>query len=262
MSNDVIKPMLVAPVEASASSPVEASTPRADRGAGIHKPRGRPFEPGRSGNPNGRPKGSRNRITRALEELIDGKAEALVAKAIEKALEGDSSMLRALLSRTVPARRARTVELELPSIETAADAPAASAAVLAACTCGEISPAEADAIMALIRTHVHIIEATGRARLAVLEAKLPEALPEQRKSEEGQKCTSRREVLTSKPKFELTPPEILELGELLRQDPLYPSYIAWGRGLPEVRYEGKPLKHKLRVRNPCPACRTTSEQLC
>ena len=98
--SDVIKPMLIAPVEASASS--------------LDKPRGRPFEAGRSGNPNGRPKGSRNRITRALEELIDGKAEALVAKAIEKGLKGDSSMLRALLSRTVPAQRARTVELELP----------------------------------------------------------------------------------------------------------------------------------------------------
>jgi len=212
--SDVIKPMLVPPVEASALSPVEASTsspveisvsppattentpeapspasapnglndqactdplatPRVNSDAEIHKARGRPFEPGRSGNPNGRPKGSRNRITRALEELIDGKAEALVAKAIEKALEGDSSMLRALLSRTVPAQRARTVELELPSIETAADAPTASAFVLAACSCGEISPAEADAIMALIKAHVGIIEGTDlEARLSAVESKL------------------------------------------------------------------------------------------
>ena len=134
--------------------------------------RGRPFGPGKSGNPNGRPKGSRNRITRALQEQIDDKAEALMAKAIEKALEGDSSMLRALLSRTVPAQRARTVELELPTIETVADAPAASAAVLAACSCGEISPAEAEAIMALIKTHVGIIEATDlEARLSALESK-------------------------------------------------------------------------------------------
>jgi uncharacterized protein DUF5681 len=231
------------------------------------KPRGRPFERGRSGNPNGRPKGSRNRITRALEELIDGNAEALVAKAIEKALNGDAGMLRALLSRTVPARRARTVELELPNIENAADAPAGSAAVLAACSCGEISPAEADAIMALIRTHVHIIEAADqfRARLAVLEAKLPEPLPEQRKSEEGQKCTSRYEVLRSKLEFELTPPEILELGALLRQDPIYPSTKAWDRALRgrSLGYrKNDPLNHKRPVRNPCPACRTTSEQLC
>jgi uncharacterized protein DUF5681 len=165
-----VKPMLGAPVKASASSPVEASTPRAYRGAKTHKPRGRPFEPGRSGNPNGRPKGSRNRITRALEELIDGNAEALVAKVIEKALDGDSSMLRALLNRTVPAQGTRTVELELPSIETAADAPVASAANLAACSGGEISPAEAEAMMALVKTHVHFIGAADlEARLSAVE---------------------------------------------------------------------------------------------
>jgi hypothetical protein len=148
------------------------ATPRANDEAEIHKPRGRQFEAGRSGNPNGRPKGSRNRIARAFEELIDAKAEALITKAIEKALEGDASMLRTVLSRTVPAQRARTVELELPTIETVADAPAASAAVLAACSCGEISPAEAEAIMALIKTHVGIIEATDlEARLSALESK-------------------------------------------------------------------------------------------
>ena len=43
------------------------------------KQRGRPFEPGQSGNPNGRPKGSRNRVSHAVEALIHGKAEALAA---------------------------------------------------------------------------------------------------------------------------------------------------------------------------------------
>jgi hypothetical protein len=107
-----------------------------------------------------------------VQELIDGQAEALGAKAIEKALEGDSNMLRALLSRIVPAQRARTVELELPNIETAAEARAASTAVLAACTRGEISPAEASEILALIATLVRIIEATDlEARQVALEAK-------------------------------------------------------------------------------------------
>src|SRR5262249_3190277 len=117
------------------------------------------------------PKGSRNRITRVLQEQIDTQAEALLAKAMEKALEGDASMLRALLSRTLPPQRTRTVELELPSIETAADAPAASAAVLAACSCGEISPADAETIMALIKTHAQIIEGTDlEARLSAVES--------------------------------------------------------------------------------------------
>ena len=36
---------------------------------------GRPFEPGQSGNPAGRPKGPRNRATLAVEVLLDGEAE-------------------------------------------------------------------------------------------------------------------------------------------------------------------------------------------
>jgi Family of unknown function (DUF5681) len=203
MSDDIIEQVPVPPVEDSGSPPAEASasppataessaettsavlapsgltdqactdppaSPRANGEGEIHKPRGRPFEPGRSGNPNGRPKGSRNRITRAAQELIDDQAEGLVAKAIEKGLAGDSNMLRVLLSRIVPPQRARTVELGLPDIKTLADASAASAVVLAACSGGEISPAEAEVFMAVIATRVSFIEKTDlEARLIVVE---------------------------------------------------------------------------------------------
>jgi hypothetical protein len=136
------------------------------------KPRGRPFEPGQSGNPLGRPKGSRNRVTQVAEALIHGQAEALVAKAVEKALAGDTPMLRALLTTLVPHRPHRTVEFELPKVETAADAVAASSAVLAACSRGEISLAEASEVMALIATHVHTIEVAHlEERMAALEEK-------------------------------------------------------------------------------------------
>jgi Family of unknown function (DUF5681) len=137
------------------------------------KQRGRPFERGQSGNPHGRPKGARNRATRAVEALIDGKAEALADKAVEKALQGDSTMLRALLSTLVPPRRERTVEFELPKIESAADAVKASSAVIAACAAGELSPHEASEFMGLISTHVRTIEvAELEARVAALEKKL------------------------------------------------------------------------------------------
>jgi Family of unknown function (DUF5681) len=134
------------------------------------KPRGRPFESGQSGNPNGRPKGARNRVTQAVEALIDGQGQALGAKAIEKALEGDSTMLRALLSTLVAPRRERTVEFELPKIESAADARKASSAVITACAAGELSPHEATEIMGLISTHVRTIEfAELEARLTAVE---------------------------------------------------------------------------------------------
>src|SRR4029077_7685570 len=44
-----------------------------------------PWHPGQSGNPSGRPKGSRNRTTLAAEALLDGEAEQLTRKAIELA---------------------------------------------------------------------------------------------------------------------------------------------------------------------------------
>jgi Family of unknown function (DUF5681) len=36
-----------------------------------------PFEPGQSGNPAGKAKGTRNKVTLAIEALLDGEAEAL-----------------------------------------------------------------------------------------------------------------------------------------------------------------------------------------
>ena len=50
------------------------------------------FEPGQSGNPAGRPKGSRNRSTLVLEAIFEGEAEKLSRKAIELALDGDGGL--------------------------------------------------------------------------------------------------------------------------------------------------------------------------
>ena len=58
------------------------------------KQRGRPFQRGQSGNPNGKPKGVRNRATLAAEALLDGEAEALTRKVVEMALAGDSTAMR------------------------------------------------------------------------------------------------------------------------------------------------------------------------
>jgi hypothetical protein len=53
------------------------------------------FKPGQSGNPSGRPHGSRNKATLALEALLDGEGEAIT----RKALEGDTAALRLCLER-------------------------------------------------------------------------------------------------------------------------------------------------------------------
>ena len=55
------------------------------------------FSPGVSGNPAGRLPGTKNRATKAAEELLEGEAEALTRKAVELALEGDTVALRLCL---------------------------------------------------------------------------------------------------------------------------------------------------------------------
>src|ERR1051326_5864413 len=75
---------------------VNDSPPRASKRAAktARKQHGRPFSKGRSGNPLGRPQGSKNRATIAAETLLDGEAEALTRKAIRMALAGDSTAMR------------------------------------------------------------------------------------------------------------------------------------------------------------------------
>lgn len=132
--------------------------------------RGRPFEPGKSGNPAGRPKGSRNKTTLLVEALLDGEAEVIARKAIEKALEGDMAALRLCLERLLPPKRDRPLTFELPKIETASDAVQASSAVLAACGDGILSPSEAAEVMDLISAHVRTLEMTEiEVRLTALE---------------------------------------------------------------------------------------------
>ena len=118
--------------------------------------RGRPFQ---AGNP-GRPKGSRNATTLALESLLDGQAEALTQKAIKLALDGDMAALRICIDRILPPRKDRPVTFSLPPISCASDAAKASASLVAAVSSGEITPAEAVEIGRLLETYVRTLEIT------------------------------------------------------------------------------------------------------
>jgi hypothetical protein len=122
------------------------------------KQRGRPFEPGQSGNPLGRPKGARNKTTLAAENLLEGEAEAIVRKLVEKAKSGDPTALRLCVERFMPARRDRTVAFDFPQITRAEEAVNASSAVIAACAEGTLSPDEATKFMSLISVHVQTLQ--------------------------------------------------------------------------------------------------------
>jgi Family of unknown function (DUF5681) len=107
------------------------------------KQRGRPFQKGRSGNPQGRPPGARNAATVIAEQLLDGEAEAITRKVIELAQQGDLTALRLCLERIVPPRRERPVNFTLPEINSVDHASKAMAAITTAVATGELTPTEA-----------------------------------------------------------------------------------------------------------------------
>jgi hypothetical protein len=67
----------------------------------------------------GRPKGSRNKATIAIESLLQGQAEALTQTAVKKGLEGDSVALRLCMERIAPAPKDQSVSFRLPQMKSA-----------------------------------------------------------------------------------------------------------------------------------------------
>ena len=131
---------------------------------------GRRFQPGQSGNPAGKPPGTRHRATMLAEQLLDGEAEAMVRAAIEKAKQGDMIALRLCLDRILPPRRDRPVFFSIPTLNSADDASKAMAAITTAVARGELTPTEAAELSRVVEAFVKAIEATEiERRLKILE---------------------------------------------------------------------------------------------
>lgn len=125
-----------------------------------------------AGNP-GKPKGTRHKATRAALALLDGEAEALTRKAVEIALEGDTTALRLCLERIYPAKKDTPVEFDLPPMQSASDAARAAGAVLDAVAAGNLTPTEGAHIMGLVETYRRTLETTElETRVVALEGGL------------------------------------------------------------------------------------------
>ena len=117
-----------------------------------------PFEPGRSGNPAGKPRGARHKTTLAVEAMLEGEAETITRKAIELAKAGDLTAVRLCLDRLLPVRRDRHVSFEAPEIRTAKDAADFAGVLLNKTAAGELTPSEAADLGKLVENYVRAIE--------------------------------------------------------------------------------------------------------
>src|SRR5919206_4915426 len=109
------------------------------------------WQKGQSGNPAGRPKGAKNKVT-ILAEQLELEGAPLLERLLARALDGDSVALRFCLARLPPPAKHRPVCFELPALTGAPARDAANAlnALLEAVSDGAIAPAEAERIASLI----------------------------------------------------------------------------------------------------------------
>jgi hypothetical protein len=116
-----------------------------------------------SGNPAGRPVGSRNRSTIIEEQLLTHQ-EALIEKTIELAFKGDATALRLCLERIYPVPRERRIDLALPEVRTAAEATTAISTILSGVGQGQITPGEGEILAAIVETQQRLVAARDAER--------------------------------------------------------------------------------------------------
>ena len=130
------------------------------------------FVRGISGNPNGRPRGSKNKVPSYCQDLIDEHAPEIIAKAVELALEDDNvRAIKFLLDRLVPPKKSAPLTLDLPETRTAEEVLAAFGAVEESLRRGDITTDELRVVVEFLESKRRVIEDADLAeRVARLEA--------------------------------------------------------------------------------------------
>ena len=122
----------------------------------------------------GRPVGSKNGVTLAAENLIQGEGEALSRKLIELALDGNVACLKTAIERLVPVCKSRPIMLsDMPKINNISEASTLTGYVLDAVAEGRISPIEGEVLSRSCERHLKALEVRDlEQRLAIIESRI------------------------------------------------------------------------------------------
>jgi len=102
------------------------------------------FKKGESGNPDGRPKGSKDKRTQ-YRELFEPHADDLIQKAIDLALAGDTACLKMCIDRLVSPFRAKDATITLDDITGTLTEQGEK--IITAMGNGELSPSDASSML-------------------------------------------------------------------------------------------------------------------
>jgi len=128
------------------------------------------FQPGTSGNPNGRPSGSRSKVLVALDALGEEAAVDILKATIEKAKAGDAVSAKVLFDRVWPPRKGSFIKFDLPEVKAAEDITKAIAGINAQVAEGTLTLEEGTLAVGLVEAHRRAIDLGDHAaRIAALE---------------------------------------------------------------------------------------------
>jgi len=112
-----------------------------------------------SGNPAGKPKGTRNKIERPIVALMGQHAEAVAQRVIDEALQGDLQACRLVLERVSPAPKDRPINLpDLPSTHNVAGVSEAQQRILEAVADGVVTPSEGSTLSGILEARRKALE--------------------------------------------------------------------------------------------------------
>lgn len=129
------------------------------------------FRKGESGNPKGKPKGTRNKSSLAAEDLLEGSLDRICRRIEEEALSGNMQAAKMILDRFLPVRKDRVIKVDFPQINSQEDILNAIGSVVNAVGRGEISPSEGESLSRTIELYSKALENHQlESRLRELEA--------------------------------------------------------------------------------------------
>lgn len=129
------------------------------------------FKPGESGNPQGRPKGVADKRVE-MRKLLEPRANELINKAVELALNGDVQALRLCLERLVPKATGQTISfpLEDGAMNDTKGVLKAGTQLLEDVAAGKLTVEQGHMLSEILQSHFRTLEMVDiNARLKALE---------------------------------------------------------------------------------------------